>query len=793
MKLRLICQLLIAAAITKPASADLNVVTPYGGNYSSSNPGDVVTVKDDGQITGGYQELTGSNGVFSLEKVASIVSGTQRLAGPGGRFEILTSSAILGGTQVIENGGTFNVNQSHGVSGSTLNIGSASTVQISADFALDFVDVNFNAPDATLQFTGGYYVDLGAISSGVAGGGHIAGSAGAAMRTFSMSGTTTYSGVISGPLNFSKDGSSTLVLTNTNNSFVGEVRANGGVLEFSDVKALGDASNVISVNRGTLRYGAGNTADISSRLKIDDWGTIDTNGNNITFASQIAGEGELTKTGGGTLRITSQDAFAGGTILNGGEIVLAGPTSEHGQLGGSPNSFIAIQSGTMTLESDNALVGTNPYSDTSLSIEPSGLLTTVNNTTILPEVFLSGTIQTTGAGNFTVGNYIFSSSIRAGNDDAPARITGGAVQFKGAISTSSRLEVDSRIIGNNDLVKTGRGTLALSGSNSFTGNIIATRGLIEFATVHSLGNTANQITLDGGGLRWGAGNTADLSSRITIGENGAFFDTGGNSVTFASSLSGTAVITKQGAGTLTLAAANPDLVYAIVESGTLIAAHDNAMGQASVSIKAGGVFKVEDNIAFSQYVGLSGGSYIRTVSGTLGGKMTAYDELDAGTGFSILAGSVSTTSTLILTASRSSSATNDGMRRGESFDFQGTGTNTFVLNLSNGYVSENSEIGWLDGNEWVSAIDGNIGNTATLAMQDYYGSYDQFIVEFSGYTLSQTIGAYGWDPFTQSVWAVLNHNSEFAVIPEPSSAILLAGGIALLAARRRREKQPSRS
>jgi uncharacterized repeat protein (TIGR03803 family) len=48
-----------------------------------------------------------------------------------------------------------------------------------------------------------------------------------------------------------------------------------------------------------------------------------------------------------------------------------------------------------------------------------------------------------------------------------------------------------------------------------------------------------------------------------------------------------------------------------------------------------------------------------------------------------------------------------------------------------------------------------------------------------------TLGDYGYDPATHTAWAVLDHNSDFAVagtapVPEPSSVALLSGGVALL-------------
>jgi hypothetical protein len=42
------------------------------------------------------------------------------------------------------------------------------------------------------------------------------------------------------------------------------------------------------------------------------------------------------------------------------------------------------------------------------------------------------------------------------------------------------------------------------------------------------------------------------------------------------------------------------------------------------------------------------------------------------------------------------------------------------------------------------------------------------------------LGHYGYDAATKTAWAVVNHNSQFAVIPEPSTIGLLLFGLALL-------------
>jgi len=49
-----------------------------------------------------------------------------------------------------------------------------------------------------------------------------------------------------------------------------------------------------------------------------------------------------------------------------------------------------------------------------------------------------------------------------------------------------------------------------------------------------------------------------------------------------------------------------------------------------------------------------------------------------------------------------------------------------------------------------------------------------------------TVGAWGVDQSTDTAWAVLNHNSTFAVIPEPTAVTGLLGLAGMVGMTRRR-------
>ena len=163
------------------------------------------------------------------------------------------------------------------------------------------------------------------------------------------------------------------------------------------------------------------------------------------------------------------------------------------------------------------------------------------------------------------------------------------------------------------LTKMGSGTLVLTGNNTYTGGTTVTGGLINFMA----GNLGTgTITLNGGGLQWAAGNTSDISGQLAaIGAGGATFDTNGNNVSFASTLSGTGGLTKAGNGTLTLAGATY-LGVTNVTGGTLQAGAANAFSPTSpVTVASGATLALA---GFNQTIAsLAGAGSVTLGAGTL--------------------------------------------------------------------------------------------------------------------------------------------------------------------------------
>ncbi|WP_407530009.1 autotransporter-associated beta strand repeat-containing protein [Methylobacterium oryzisoli] len=200
------------------------------------------------------------------------------------------------------------------------------------------------------------------------------------------------------------------------------------------------------------------------------------------------------------------------------------------------------------------------------------------------------------------------AGIRAQNDVAQAWLAG----FGGGPVAGS-------------LVKTGGGTLTLTGTNTFSGGVTLAGGGLSVSREANLGAPSGGLTFNGGILQVTGTSFTATARAITWGAAGGGFDIAApaNTFTVAQALSGAGGLTKLGAGTLALAGANTYTGGSAITAGTLEARGGQAIGDLSaVTVAAGATLALRQSETIGSLAG--GGSVaLGTARLTAGGNNTS--------------------------------------------------------------------------------------------------------------------------------------------------------------------------
>jgi autotransporter-associated beta strand protein len=305
----------------------------------------------------------------------------------------------------------------------------------------------------------GRSVTLGAIS-GSPGGTITTGAAGSVTVASTTVTNSTYAGAIvdgAGTIALMKQATGTLTLTGSN-SYSGGTTISDGVLALGSASALG-TSGTISFGGGTLQYSVSNTTDYSSRFSTspNQAYEIDTNSQNVTLASPLASSGgTLTKFGSGTLTLTGNNTYTGGTNLFAGVIAVSGtsalgtgPLSLNGGAliaaagGGSFANAVLLNANTTIAGSDALTIG----GDVTLNGFNTVTFTNTAQTTIggqigesSPSILIkqgNGELQLTGASSYTGGTFVQSGTVRINNSSGSAFGAGAVTVASGATLTGA--------------------------------------------------------------------------------------------------------------------------------------------------------------------------------------------------------------------------------------------------------------------------------------------------------------------------------------------------------------------
>lgn len=318
---------------------------------------------------------------------------------------------------------------------------------------------------------------------------------GAGPRTFNIAnGAPTIdmavSAVVTGTSSLIKTGAGVLELSGAN-AFTGAIDVNGGTLRVNSDSNLGNTANTIQFNGGTLNVGGTFTATATRTHTANAGGaTLDIDAvqtYSLNAINQLTGSGAITKQGGGTLVLGNTMNFSGPLAINDGTV----RNNTHDVL--NNNVPISIAAGA-TLDLNNF------------------------NDTVGPLSFTGGTAQS-GSGTMTLNGDV------TGNASSTTASISGQLDLGGSTRIFSiadgaagpDMDVSASISGPGlGLIKTGAGTLQVSGVNSYTGETDIQQGTLLLGASHRFQDSA-PMKLSGG--TFGTGGNSDDLGTLTLAAN----------------------------------------------------------------------------------------------------------------------------------------------------------------------------------------------------------------------------------------------------------------------------------
>jgi len=408
--------------------------------------------------------------------------------------------------------------------------------------------------------------------------------------SLAIAGTITGSGY-----GIAKAGAGTLTLSGSN-SYTGGTTMNAGVLAISADANLGGGSGTVTFGGGSLYLSSSATFSTARPVVIS--------GGNGTVSFES-----------GT-RLTTGDGSSSCLTLGGNTLNLDG------------NGTLALNGGTVSSSGGTITIGSGSTLDASLFY---GLVDFGGTITINGNGTLRTNRQTPGSDYFTSSGTITETRMKFG-------MTGGMVVFNGDVSGSEAAQLTGDWTG-----------------NRASWNIEAGKGV---SLRHFTNGAYNNIQLDG--LTGGGNLTRNNVSQFTMGLILGVNDTTGGGLTGTASFAGMLDfsggtvhvfhVTKVGNGTQVFTgafASDAEIVNTSqlrVDSGTIVAANQNAFSSMRFNSSGAGVLSFDGGTAFNLgAIYGSGNLLLQNLSGTGIGLSTGGDPSPSGNSF---AGSMSGTGSL---------------------------------------------------------------------------------------------------------------------------------------------------
>jgi autotransporter-associated beta strand protein len=505
-----------------------------------------------------------------------------------------------------------------------------------------------------IELDGGGSITNNAGGSIVAGAGNPAVIAFEAAVTFSNAGQITGSvtladfanaatlitgGTIAGDLDLGTNTGTTLTLDGTGSQLLsqavtGTITNDGSVIKQGTGtwiidKSLGDYGGGTTITAGTLQLGNGGTVGTINGNVADNGILAFDHSDVLTFAGAISGTGGVTQIGTGTTILLGDNTYSGGTTISAGTLEAGSSTSLSSNSDFTVNSILDLHGFTSTI----------------------------------------GSLSGTGS---VLNNGAVAATLTVGNDNA-------STTFGGVLENGTSVL---------QLIKSGTGTLTLTGANTYTGGTTIAAGTLQLGN----GGTSGSVTGD-------------------VTDNGTLAFNRSDSVTFAGVVSGTGGVVKLGTGVLTLPGTETYNGPTTVNAGSLIVNGSIASAQTVVNSNGflGGHGLIGGSLVNSGIVGQISSPGTLTVAGD-------YTQTGQGTLRIGVSGLAAGQSDLLAVDGHASVA----------------GTLQFIR-LGNFNLQPGDQITFLTANKGVSGtfdkVDNGIGGTGTIVQVEVISQTDSFVLE----------------------------------------------------------------
>ena len=658
----------ITAATTAATTASINSLVMASGTLTITD-GQSLTNTSGALLFAAASTIapsssTGALDFGSTEGIVTVNSGvtgtiSAKLTGSGGLTKsgagiLLISSANNGTTTIAGGAITVSVAGALGSDASAVLLGAtggAANTSLSGNktitIARNIIVQGGNNGIATLSNNDGNNSGFittfsGNITLGTAGATAGTGVAHGVTLTASQNDHATFSGIIADPVNLG--GTPGLVTIGTgansvtnitltgNNTFAGGIMFAGGNLWVNSSNSVGTGPITINGGSSIAVVGAGSVT-LSNNITVGGNFGVPNNGGNLTLS------GSLSLTGNRAISITNSTLTISGVISD------SIPGSNFGLT--FNNGSTATAGDTLTLSGlntfDGGLTLTNPTAGTVMGLKignlgnatasaiGTGTLTiggAAGTSSVLTTINLDSSVAGNGAlgtNNAQVWNsdftFVGTNSLNMGTGAASLGVLSGTsrtvtvaantLTIGGVISNGTNLTSPT-----SNLIKAGAGTLALSGSNTYSGGTTVSAGTLAGTTTGLQGTIVNNATV--------AFDQTLPSTPISSG-------------TFTGTINGTGAVAKNNAGTVVLTTANGYTGQTTINGGVLSISDNSQIGAVATGATLnlnGGTLQARTTVALDnsganqrlvKLTGASGGTFDvlpsanLTVSGVVSG------------------------------------------------------------------------------------------------------------------------------------------------------------------------------